>query len=104
MASWSQRAPAPSSSRSCSSKDIGRSRSPTSFGATQSHPARSLVRDVPAPASARAIAFETRRRVEERGAYAGAVLGTTLPRARLGAADQALATRLVYGTLAWQGR
>ena len=55
-------------------------------------------------ATARSVAFETLRRVEERGAYADAVLGTRLTRVRLSAADQALATRLVYGTLAWQGR
>lgn len=56
------------------------------------------------PTSARSLAFATLRQVEERSAHADAVLGTRLTRARLGVADQALATRLVYGTLAWQGR
>ena len=55
-------------------------------------------------ASARSVAFDTLRRVEEHEAHADAVLGTRLSRSRLGEADQALATRLVYGTLAWQGR
>ena len=55
-------------------------------------------------ASARSVAFDVLRRVEERRAHADAVLGPRLTRSRLGAADQALATRLVYGTLAWQGR
>lgn len=54
--------------------------------------------------SARALAFEALRRVEERGAFADAVLGSSLARRRLSPSDQALATRLVYGTLAWQGR
>jgi 16S rRNA (cytosine967-C5)-methyltransferase len=53
---------------------------------------------------ARTLAFETLRDVEERGAHADASLGARLARSTLGAADQALATRLVYGTLAWQGR
>lgn len=54
--------------------------------------------------AARGLAFDVLRRVEERRAYADAVLGSRLARARLSPADQALATRLVYGTLAWQGR
>jgi 16S rRNA (cytosine967-C5)-methyltransferase len=55
-------------------------------------------------ASARELALDTLCKVEERGAYADLVLGAHLNRARLNAADQALATKLVYGTLAWQGR
>lgn len=56
------------------------------------------------PPSARTVALDTLRRVEERGARADVSLGRLLDRATLAAADQALATRLVYGTLAWQGR
>jgi len=52
----------------------------------------------------RALALDTLRRVEARGAYADAVLGGQLDRTDLSAADRALATRLVYGTLSWQGR
>ncbi len=39
----------------------------------------------------------------EDGAFADAELGRRSARARLAARDQALAARLVYGTLAWQG-
>ncbi len=53
---------------------------------------------------ARALALDTLRRVEERGAHADVELGAHLAGAHLGSQDQALATRLVYGTLAWQGR
>lgn len=52
----------------------------------------------------RALAFDALQRVEETGAYADAVLGTLLERARLSPVDRRLATRLVYGTLSWQGR
>jgi 16S rRNA (cytosine967-C5)-methyltransferase len=52
----------------------------------------------------RSLALATLRRVEERGAYADATLGAQLERAELSPADRALATRLVYGTLAWRGR
>jgi 16S rRNA (cytosine967-C5)-methyltransferase len=41
--------------------------------------------------------------VEQGGAYADALLGHALARSALAARDQALVTRLVYGTLAWQG-
>ena len=54
-------------------------------------------------ADARALAWEILRRVEEGGAYADALLGRTLCVTNLEARDQALLTRLVYGTLAWQG-
>jgi 16S rRNA (cytosine967-C5)-methyltransferase len=39
----------------------------------------------------------------EAGAYADALLGRQLTRGGLAPRDQALATQLVYGTLAWQG-
>jgi 16S rRNA (cytosine967-C5)-methyltransferase len=39
----------------------------------------------------------------ETGGYADALLGRRLPASALSARDQALVTRLVYGTLAWQG-
>ena len=59
---------------------------------------------------ARAVAHEVLVRVETTDAFADVLLADRLARAprraaRLAhAADQALATRLVYGTLAWQGR
>lgn len=43
-------------------------------------------------------------RVATTDAFADVLLAERLRAARLGAADAALATRLVYGTLAWQGR
>ncbi len=52
----------------------------------------------------RSLALATLRRVEERGAHADVTLGAQLERAELSPADRALATRLVYGTLAWRGR
>lgn len=55
------------------------------------------------PADARTLAWKILRRVEEEGAYADALLGHTLNSCALSTRDQALATRLVYGTLAWQG-
>jgi len=56
------------------------------------------------PASARAIAWDILRKVEEHGAHADAALARQLNAARgLPVRDQALITRLVYGTLAWQG-
>jgi len=54
--------------------------------------------------SARTVALDALRHVEERGARADITLDRLLSRATLAAVDQALATRLVYGTLAWQGR
>jgi 16S rRNA (cytosine967-C5)-methyltransferase len=50
---------------------------------------------------ARAVAWEILQRVEE-GAYADALLGRQLARGAWAPRDQALATQLVYGTLAWQ--
>jgi len=51
---------------------------------------------------ARALAWEILQRVEA-GAYADALLGRSVARRQLDVRDQALATQLVYGTLAWQG-
>jgi 16S rRNA (cytosine967-C5)-methyltransferase len=52
---------------------------------------------------ARALAWEILRRVEETDAFADALLGHRLSRADLERREQALATQLVYGTLAWRG-
>lgn len=57
-----------------------------------------------ARADARALAHEVLVRVEATAAFADALLAARLAATRLGAPDRALATRLVYGTLAWQGR
>lgn len=51
----------------------------------------------------RALAWQMLRRVEEEGAYAGALLGHAPKADTLPARERALLTRLVYGTLAWQG-
>jgi len=56
----------------------------------------------PRPPDARALAWEILQLVEA-GGFADALLGSRLPAAGLEPRDQALATRLVYGTLAWQG-
>lgn len=50
----------------------------------------------------RTLAWQILRRVEE-GAYADALLGHTPGSTQLSPRDRALLTRLVYGTLAWQG-
>ncbi len=55
------------------------------------------------PADARALAWEILRRVEEDGSYADALLGHQLSASSLAPRDQALVTRIVYGTIAWQG-
>lgn len=52
--------------------------------------------------AARAVAWEILRGVEE-GAFADVLLGRHRALRGLDRRDQALATRLVYGTLAWQG-
>ncbi len=58
-----------------------------------------------APASdARALALEVLVRVATADAFADVLLAHRLARAALPRREQALATRLVYGTLAWQGR
>ena len=53
---------------------------------------------------ARAIAHEILLRVEQTDAFADVLLAARLADAALAPPDQALATRLVYGTLAWQLR
>ena len=60
-------------------------------------------RDLPVRADPRARAWEILRRVEESDAYADALLGRALNTNKLEPRDHALLTRLVYGTLAWQG-
>jgi 16S rRNA (cytosine967-C5)-methyltransferase len=55
-----------------------------------------------AAADARALAWEILQQVEQ-GAFADALLGHRLGASRLAERDHALVTRLVYGTLAWQG-
>jgi 16S rRNA (cytosine967-C5)-methyltransferase len=57
-----------------------------------------------ARADARAVAHEVLLRVDTTDAFADLLLADRLARIRLEPADQALATRLAYGTLAWQGR
>jgi 16S rRNA (cytosine967-C5)-methyltransferase len=54
--------------------------------------------------AARRLAFAALERVETSSAFADALLGEALDREPLPAVDRALATRLVYGTLAWQRR
>jgi len=56
----------------------------------------------PSASDARALAWEILQAVEA-GGYADALLGHRLTQSGLATRDQALATRLVYGTLAWQG-
>jgi 16S rRNA (cytosine967-C5)-methyltransferase len=53
---------------------------------------------------ARGVALAVLRRVERDGAYADVALNAALAESRLDTRDRALAARLVYGTLAWQGR
>ncbi|HJQ84530.1 MAG TPA: transcription antitermination factor NusB, partial [Candidatus Binatia bacterium] len=53
---------------------------------------------------ARALAHEVLVRVETTDAFADVLLADRVAGAALDAADLALLTRLVYGTLAWQGR
>jgi 16S rRNA (cytosine967-C5)-methyltransferase len=50
----------------------------------------------------RRLAWQVLNAVED-GAFSDAALGTVLAGARLEVRDRALATQLVYGTLAWQG-
>jgi 16S rRNA (cytosine967-C5)-methyltransferase len=59
-------------------------------------------RNRPTEDDPRSVAWDILQRVEG-GGYADALLGHRLNSARLSARDRALATRLVYGTLAWQG-
>jgi 16S rRNA (cytosine967-C5)-methyltransferase len=53
---------------------------------------------------AQAIAHDVLVRVDTTDAFADLLLSDRLAHATLAPADHALATRLVYGTLAWQGR
>jgi 16S rRNA (cytosine967-C5)-methyltransferase len=53
---------------------------------------------------ARVVAHDVLVRVETTAAFADVLLAARLADAARSAADQALATRLVYGTLAWQAR
>jgi 16S rRNA (cytosine967-C5)-methyltransferase len=54
------------------------------------------------PTSARAVALEILRRVEETDAYPDPLLETLPMRAGLDARDRGLVTEIVYGTLRWQ--
>ena len=54
--------------------------------------------------AARLLALDVLRRVESDSAHADVALAHALDRCRLGVRDRGFATRLVYGTLAWQGR
>ncbi len=56
------------------------------------------------PLAARSLAFDVLLRVDDGSAYADAVLAAALAVSTLAARDRGLASRLVYGTLAWQGR
>lgn len=57
----------------------------------------------PSPSgAARTVAWEILQRVED-GAFADALLGHHLRERGFDRRDQALATRIVYGTIAWQG-
>ena len=55
------------------------------------------------PLAARALALAVLLRVARDRAYADVALNAALAAAALDARDRALATRLVYGTIAWQG-
>src|SRR5262249_2832359 len=65
------------------------------------HMPRRRLAAAPDRPDARALAHETLVRVETTDAWADVLLGRRLATTRLGAADRALVTRLVYGTLAW---
>ena len=54
--------------------------------------------------AARALALEVLLRVEEGGAYADVTLASALATSKLTVRDRGFASRLVYGTLAWQRR
>lgn len=56
------------------------------------------------PLAARTLALDVLMRVEEAGVHADVELAGALAASRLDVRDRALASRLVYGTLAWQGR
>ena len=54
--------------------------------------------------AAREVAAGVLERVERDRAFADVALDAALARSRLAPRDRGLAARLVYGTLAWQGR
>lgn len=56
------------------------------------------------PTAPRMIAIRVVERVQRAGAYADLALHHALVESRIPAADRALATELVYGTLRWRGR
>lgn len=56
------------------------------------------------PTAPRLIAIRVVERVQRAGAYADLALHHALVQSRMPAADRALATELVYGTLRWRGR
>ena len=56
------------------------------------------------PLAARALALDVLMRVEEQLVHADVDLASALAASTLDVRDRALASRLVYGTLAWQGR
>jgi len=60
--------------------------------------------DRSAPTASRLLATRVLDRVERTQAYADIALHHALARSGLSAADRALATELVYGTLRWRGR
>ena len=67
-------------------------------------PASKKARSSAAPESSRALAVEILDAVERRKAYADILLDRTLRANALSAADRALLTEIVYGTLRWRGR
>lgn len=56
------------------------------------------------PLAARALALGVLLRVESGGVHADAALAAALAASALSGRDRSFASRLVYGTLAWQGR
>jgi 16S rRNA (cytosine967-C5)-methyltransferase len=61
-------------------------------------------RQTAGPTVPRLIAIRVVERVQRAGAYADIALHHALVQSRIPAADRALATELVYGTLRWRGR
>lgn len=61
-------------------------------------------RQTAGPTAPRMIAIKVVERVQRAGAYADIALHHALVQSRIPAADRALATELVYGTLRWRGR
>lgn len=67
-------------------------------------PASKKARSSAPPETARALAVDILDAVERRKAFADILLDRTLRAHELSAADRALLTELVYGTLRWRGR